>query len=305
MRRSRAVIASFVLALLAGQPLPATAQENLAAQLCSLFERLPHSSFEWIAVEGVSERAAMRVPVTVDGTECWFQLDTGLDWTVLYGDIAEERGWDAHQGFYHVPSVNIGSIELGPNWLRTRSDMEHTSILKGSIGLDLLVGYLVLIDYPGRRLTMMKHGQAPLWLLQHTTWTPAKLRDKKFFLYVGIAGQGVDDVFFDTGTSAFDVTVDFERWRALTGCSGPEEATSQWKVNSWGQEMTAVGAPAKGPLVIGSARIREPRVFYLKEQPDLFAGWPIQAQGLVGNAPFWHTVVIMDLGIMPRFGILQ
>ncbi|MFC1573332.1 hypothetical protein ACFL6M_07015, partial [Candidatus Eisenbacteria bacterium] len=136
-------------------------------------------------------------------------------------------------------------------------------------------------------------------------WARAELRDAKFFLDVTVDGKRLDGLFFDTGASAFDITVDFERWRELTGLEGPEDAPTKWVVNSWGNQVTMVGAPALGPLVIGSARIEEPRVYYMQEQPNLFSNWPFPANGLVGNAPFWDRVVILDLGLRPRFGMLR
>jgi hypothetical protein len=139
----------------------------------------------------------------------------------------------------------------------------------------------------------------------HATWTPAQLRDAKLFLNVVLAGESVEGIFFDTGASAFEITVDLGTWRSLTGCEGPEDAPIRWNVASWGNRVTVIGAPAKGPLVVGSARIDQPRVFYIEEQPSLFAGWPFPASGLVGSAPFWDRVVILDLGIRPRFGLLE
>jgi hypothetical protein len=261
--------------------------------------------FEWVEATGVSDRAAMHIPVNLDGTEGWFQLDTGLDVTLVYGDIPTVRRWETHDGMYHVPSFDIGNMHLGAAWLRSSADTGTQDKLIGSLGLDLLVGRLVLIDYPGRRLILMNHGDAPRWLLQRATWTPAELRDAKFFLHVIVGDHGMNGIFYDTGASAFDLTVDFETWVDLTGCAGPEDAATHWTVNSWGNKLTAVGSPALGPLVIGSVRIPDPQVFYLQEQPNLFKGWQFPAKGLVGNAPFWDRVVIMDLGLRPRFGLLQ
>jgi hypothetical protein len=283
----------------------ALSEPGSAERIESLLSHVPHSTFEWVAAEGVSPRAAMRVPVNLDGTGGWFQMDTGLDVTLVYGDLPIERGWETHDGMYHVPGFEIGNMDLGPTWLRSRPGTDGSGELIGSLGLDILIGYLVLIDYSGRRLALMKPGEAPLWLIQHTTWTPAKLRDAKFFITLILGEETLDDLFFDTGASAFDITVDFETWKALTGCAGPEAATTRWTVNSWGSPVTAVGATARGPLVIGSARISDPQVFYLEEQPRLFAEWPFQASGLVGNAPFWDRVVVMDLGIRPRFGLVE
>jgi hypothetical protein len=281
---------------------PAQSEIDLRLRLDTLFSEIPHATFEWAAAEGISERAAMRVPVLLDGTDVWFQLDTGLDVTLLYGDIAEQRGWDMYGGMCRVPRFAIGDVDLGPVWIHQRPDTEGSERLRGSIGLDLLIGHLVLIDYPSRRLTLMSAGQAPAWLWQRTNWGPAELRYAKLFVYVTIEGRTLDGVFFDTGSSAFDFTVDFDSWQELTGLAGPEDAPLRWEVNSWGERVTAVGAPAVGPLVAGGVWIPEPRIFYLRERPNMFTKWPFPATGLVGNAPFWDRVIILDLGLRPRFG---
>lgn len=299
------ITSGLLLLLLAHPPTRATAQEDLAPRLDSLFAGRPHAAFEWVQAEGVSDRAAMRIPVHLDGTEGWFQLDTGLDVTLVYGELPVERGWATNEGFHLAPSFDLGGIPLGPTWMLAREEMKSKGQMLGSIGLDLLVGQLVLIDYPGRRLALLRPGEAPLWLRQRTTWTPASLRDAKLFLTVVVGDRTLHGLFFDTGSSAFHVTVDLETWKELTGRAGPEEAAVRWKVSSWGKEILALGAPARGPLVIGSARIAEPQVFYLREQPNLFRQWPFPADGLVGSAPFWDRVVVLDLGIRPRFGLLQ
>jgi hypothetical protein len=304
MRCLKSVRTLILFTLLAACPAPAASDPDLPQRLDSLFEGSAHATFEWASVKDVSDRAAILVPVNLDGTVGTFQLDTGLDVTVVYGDIPADRGWETHDGMYHVPSFEIGGIDLGPMWLRSREESGRGEAI-GSLGLDLLVGYWVLIDYPGRRLALMRPGEAPLWLWQRATWTPAELRDAKFFPYVILGGKGVGDLFFDTGSSAFDIVVDFDDWIDLTGHAGPDAAPVQRIVSSWGKRVTAVGAPATGPLIIGSARIVSPQVFYLKEQPNLFANWPFPAKGLVGNAPFWDRVLIMDLGLRPRFGLLQ
>ena len=117
--------------------------------------------------------------------------------------------------------------------------------------------------------------------------------------------EGISDVIFDTGSSAFDIIVDRDDWIELTGIDKLDTAPIQRIVNSWGAKVTAIGAPARGPLTIGSAHIANPRVFFLKEQPNLLSSWPFPARALVGNAPFWNRIVIMDLGIRPRFGLLE
>ncbi|MBU1702645.1 MAG: hypothetical protein KJ970_00115 [Candidatus Eisenbacteria bacterium] len=305
MRRSRYLQCLLVCALFLPRPVEAEPPPDLRSQLDSLFGQTPSSPIEWVAKEGVSDRAAMKVPVKLDGDTCRFQVDTGLDVTLLYGNIPAKRGWETCDGMVHVPRMEIGGMDLGPVWVRTREDHGDPDKLGGSIGLDLLAGQLVIIDFPGNRIILMKHGQAPVWLWQRTTWTPAELRDAKLFLNITLNGKGLDGLLFDTGSSAFGLIVDFDRWKTLTECAGPEQAETEWIVGSWGRAMTILGAPALGALVIGSARIEDPNVFYIKEQPDLFSNWPFPANGLIGNALFFDRVVVLDLGIRPRFGLVQ
>lgn len=300
------VVRLSLLLSVVGAPLATAAPEpDPAGPLDPLLETLPHAMFEWSAVEGVSDRAAMRVPVDLDGTKGWLQLDTGLDVTLVYGSLARDRGWEEVDGRYRIPDVALGPVPLGPLWVFPREEHGGGDDRLGSLGLDVLAGHLVVIDYPGRRFALREPGAAPAWLLRRTTWTPAELRDAKLFLTVTLGGSTVSGLVFDTGSSAFDVIVDFDEWQTITGCTGSGDASVVRKVSSWGSRVTAVGCPGREPLVIGSVRIPEAVVYYLEEQPRLFEGWPFPATGLVGNAPFLDRVVVLDLGLRPRFGIVE
>jgi len=160
MSSSTTIQLSVLFTLLSVHLAQATSGPDLVEPLDSLFKSLPHTAFEWVEAKGVSDRAAMRVPVNLDGTRGWFQLDTGLDVTLLYGDNPAERGWEVHDGMRHVLNFEIGGIHLGPTWLHSSTDTGKKGGLIGSLGLDLLVEYFLLIDYPGRRLALMKPGEA-------------------------------------------------------------------------------------------------------------------------------------------------
>ena len=274
-------------------------------QLEEFLEALPHATFEWQEAEGVSDRGSIRVPVTLDGEEGWLQLDTGVEVTLLYGEVPIERGWEEHDGMYRVPSVEIGEMELGPMWFRSRPDIPASNGLLGTLGLDALAGGMVFIDYPGRRLALTTYGAMPEWLLKRTSWAPATVRDCKFFPHVNLGGKTATDLFFDTGSSAYIMIVDRDVWIELTGCLDPKDAAIRQTAWSWGSSVTAVGEPAQGTLVIGSLRIPSPDVFFIEERPEFFAQWPFPTRGLIGNAALWDHVVVLDLGVRPGLGIVR
>jgi hypothetical protein len=173
------------------------------------------------------------------------------------------------------------------------------------LGLDALIGCVVVVDYPGQRIALLEPGATPGWLLERTSWTNAGLRHGKLFLEVELAGERVTDLFFDTGSSALDIVMDLAGWTESTGCTGPDDAATVWTVNSWGSDVTVLGCPARGPLVVGTIRVDSPNVCCLLERPTLFSGWPFPTSGLVGSAPFWDDVVVIDLGVKPRFGVVR
>lgn len=304
------VILPVVMAFLAvmptvGAPQAVRPESDPSDRLDAFLDQTPHALFEWVRAEGFSDRVAINVPVRIDGAEGVLQLDTGLDVTLLEGSLPADKDWEYGAGLYRCPRFEVGSMDLGPRWLLNMDDSEVLGPRFGSLGLDVMVGHLVVIDFPGQRFAIIEHGAAPGWLLEQTSWAEAELRDAKFFLHVDLGGERVDDLFFDTGSSALDIVVDFEDWVRLTGCSGPEEASSTRTGKRWGSDVGIIGASARGPLAVGMVKIDRPTVYYLAEQPSLFGDWPFPARGLIGSAPFWDCVVVMDLGIRQRFGVIK
>lgn len=111
--------------------------------------------------------------------------------------------------------------------------------------------------------------------------------------FVRVGGEGED--------ARSSLLVAFE----LTGRTGTEPDNVRSEGTSWGQMFTGIGAPALGALEVGDVRLENPTVWYRPEQPNFVGAWPIYAQGLMGNAPFWDEVVVLDLGIWNSFGVLR
>jgi hypothetical protein len=268
-----------------------------------LLEGLPCTPFEWIARDGFSPRAALRVPVELEDETYWFQLDTGSEGTVLYGDsLLQARGWEeVERSFVRVRDVKFGGAHLPAARLFIRREHATDGQTVGTLGLDVLVGHLVVLDFPGRRFCALPRVDVPWALRRDLELAPAVIRDGKFFVTTRVGDHVLKHIFYDTGASAFPLTVDHAVWARLTGGDGAQNRR-EVRVPSWGQEVALVGARAGSGMEVGGARLGAPEVFYLADQPDAFSLWPYAVTGLMGNEAFIDGTVILDLGAEPGFG---
>ncbi len=270
-----------------------------------IIDRLQCSRFEWAAVKGVSDKYAIVVPITISARRYKFQLDTGAHATIIYGTEAARWGWSTGQSSVIVRAVEVGGTVIPEAELRVM-EKRVSGTTAGTLGLGLLSGRTVVLDYPGKRLCLMRNVEAPAELLSRVSWVTAEIQRGKFFVKAKLNGQELDNIFFDTGASAFPLIVDFESWKSLTTRIGDTATTTtKLTVSAWGEQVTHIGAPALGPLEVGSIKMARPIVYYRESQPDFFKKLLSPAAGLMGNAPFWDEVVVMDLSARPAFGILR
>jgi hypothetical protein len=253
---------------------------------------------EWVPIEGLSDRAALRVPVVMEGQSYWFQLDTGADVTILYDTLPKEKGWQKADPDYVVPGVEAGGMALGSVLMMPYPQIEADEVVQGTLGLDVFIGKLAILDYPGQRFCLLSPGSAPPDLWSQTAWSPAVVRDSKLFLAVNLNDEPVEGVF-DTGGGPLPLIVDYEPWQRMTGLVDSTEATERLTGGSaWGRDITLLGAPAPGALAVGSVRLEHPMIYFEDTAP--FSSWAFPAQGLLGNELFWNRVVLLDLGLLLR-----
>lgn len=271
----------------------------------SLLGALPCSPFEWMPQEGVGDEGSIRIPVELNGRVYQFRLDTGSDATLLYGDEAEQRGWPKPgPSSVRVERVKLGGVDLGPARLTTNPQLRPGAVA-GTIGLDLLMNHLVVIDYPAKRFCMVPRVAVPPEINDRVEWVAAELRNGKLFVPIRLGGQTLEGVYFDTGASGLPLSVDQALWRTLTGREGERDATSRLSVAASGPATRYVGAPARGPLEVGGVRVEAPLVYFRGAEPEHFRGWSFPATGSLGNAPFRDGIVLLSLGAWPAFGILK
>ena len=262
-------------------------------------------SFKWLSDGKGLTKAAISIPVQINGKSVPLQLDTGADATILYGDAADRAGWGKPgQTKFRAATFSIGSTAIDRPFVYINSDMQADAELIGTLGLTELIGRVAVIDYPQQRFCLFAEADLPAPLAS-ATYVRGDLRHTKFFVPVSVDAFQSDAVVFDTGSSQLPLNVDLPIWKKLTGRSQAKDATRSIASSSWGKPVTFSGAPAAGPLMLGELNLGRPTVFTNAELPTAFADWPFHSEGVLGNALLWDGLVILDMTARVRFGYIR
>jgi hypothetical protein len=258
------------------------------------------SRFEWN-----SEKSVMRVPLSLNRKQYWYQLDTGADEVIAYGNRPHE-GWsptEGAEGEMRIPRAQFAGMSFPAILAYPRKTISDEN-LQGTVGLDLLVGRTFIIDFPKKRICLIERADLPDSLIRDTDWSDAEIRHGKLFINMTLNGKKLDEILYDSGSSPTTLDLDLNLWKEFTGKAGTNEATTHSKGQSWGQEIESIGAPATGDLIIGHHIYRTPSLTTIPARPDSYRT-NFRAQGSLGNALFTDSIVILDLGAHPRFGIID
>jgi hypothetical protein len=282
------------------QPPPGEGKKPQTQHMPDQFAGLSCSRFEWNA-----EKSVMRVPLSLNGKHDWYQLDTGADVVIAYGNRPHE-GWsptEGAQGEMRIPRAQFAGMSFAAILaypMKTISDEN----LQGTVGLDLLVGRTFIIDFPKKRICLIERADLPDSLIRAADWSDAEIRHGKLFINMTLNGKKLDEILYDTGSSPTTLDLDLNLWKEFTGRAGTSEATTHSQGQSWGHEIESIGAPAIGDLTIGHHIYRTPLLTTIPARPDSYRT-NYRAQGSLGNALFTDSIVILDLGAHPRFGIID
>lgn len=263
-------------------------------------EHLPCSSFSWNA-----DRNVVRVPISLAGQPYLYQLDTGADVVIPYG-TKDHPGWVAKHEGVRIPDVAFAGFTfpsvVGYRFTQFPDPVNPATDLGGSVGLDLLVGNTFVIDFPQQRVCLFRKADLPDALDRAASWTPAEVRHGKLFVPLHVNGRLLPGIFYDTGSSPTTLDVDLALWRQLTNRT-VAQATSHGSGLSWGKARTGISAAATGSLTLGTLTLPHPEVGTQPTKPHFYQDQD-QAQGLLGNEPFLHSIVILDLGSHAQFGLV-
>jgi hypothetical protein len=285
------------LAALAAALAPATTLETASASLSG-----PScTGFRWVASDS-GARGAITVPVALDGRALWMQLDTGADVTSLYGP--PPAGTPGGAETFRATTLTIAGTTLDRPTLHANRDMTPDAQSQGTLGLSALLGRVVVIDYPAQRFCLFAAADVPAPIAAAPA-VRAMLRNAKFHVPVTIGTFDSDTIVFDTGSSELPLNVDLALWRRLTGRATTSGAPASYRASAWGKPLVIPGAPSTAPLRVGATDLGRVTVFTNPLAPAGFADWPVKTDGVLGNAPVWDGIVVMDLTARMRFAIIR
>lgn len=279
------------------------------------------TSFRWrgsMMGPRVVERSVLQVPVRLPNApdSLFLQLDTGSDQSMFYEIPYRELRPGLPESlprFVFEPAV-VGTETLDRDtiWVRPKSGRPIASTRArtiGTLGADVLRRRVLVIDFAAERFALLAPGvPVPADLERRAGWAPLNYRNGKPFVRVRVAGTDRDDLFFDSGSSAFPLVVRRELWPEWTGRQRTDEANEVWLAMSWGREVPLIGAPLRGALSIAGVEFRTPTTFVHGDTtgiPGFFDTSHYPVAGYFGNALLGDSLtVIVDIP-HNRFGLAR
>jgi len=264
----------------------------------------------------VVEKAAVLVPIEIKGSKAklYAQLDTGADLSSFYGPALRAHGIAIDS--VRQPELHFRWCDLDGDYVALESpayvrwDMGSTADpesdnpsahIVGTIGLDMVVGRILVLDFPNARFAVLDDTMQVESLIDSPVhYSNALQQYHKFYVNVVLGEDTLVGVRYDSGSSSAMLILPLEIWQRATGLTGDEETVARDSVVSWGKYVHILTAPALGDLSLGPVSVANPAVTYV-DWPD-----PTLANTmLMGNAPFADSFIVIVDCMRDKFGVAE
>ena len=266
--------------------------------------------FTWVdtATPGLaSKKAALLLPVELDGNACAMQLDTGAGSSVLYRHSLPP-GYAVQDAHLVVDRFSVGDLQARHRFRLMYDDAPaqraHACLgqpgtsVAGTLANDVFAAGRLVLDLHNARFRFTP--SAPPAAGQEDTGTPFTLMR---------AGDGLGEVpaidavladgrhvplLFDTGSAAAELGVFREAdWLALVGPAGARDAVISTPM-AWGRPLHCRSAPIEHAVQVGPIKldVHTRALFCVGEHGQMFD--KLGQFGLVGLAPFAGRVITLD-----------
>ncbi|OFA04842.1 hypothetical protein [Duganella sp. HH101] len=216
------------------------------------------SRFDWAQAEVVpgagKVKAAINVPIKVNGVDCRAQLDTGAPGKVIWHRQADAT----------LPGVDT-VVELAGRSLTVKASAPQLAALEGgkctddviaSIGNAYFEDGTLTLDLKGSRLAFTTAaslaGERAAQPFNYAQWSGGD--GGHIVVEIGMPNGKLAYAMLDTGAASFGISAMSEAaWSELTGGIPLQGSAtvSVYKVNSWGKQIPCYETAAPGQISIG------------------------------------------------------
>ena len=287
--------------------------QHISGPVVVPFEWAPHK-----AGDITLPHAAMIVPVTIGGCKRFrMQLDLGATTSVLYrpkmDNLGErcamppmiDRGGERYA--LNMDIVIGDAIIYAPEILQRRTNGQpidwanpEKPELIGTLGADLIDGKLLVIDYPAKKIIIA--DALPGEYSPPAQWGTFTFEDRRVFMNARIDGRDTR-LWFDTGTSAFELITNSGTWEALAASGATPQTLT---MNSWGRPMTLQRVRSDKEIEVVGVKLPVGHVTRVEGASFMqnLLGRVINMGGMTGNALFVEKVLVLDVK-QGKVGIAQ
>jgi hypothetical protein len=263
--------------------------------------------------------AAMLLPISLKGcTETYYmQFDLGSPTSLFYKNKLDAINKRYHNLAFQQQDgkselinfqFTLGSTLVNAKKIAARqferseidwSDTTTRQII-GTIGTDFFENKVLVIDYKKNYLFIS--DKLPETLPTDTRLADFKFESRRVLLPAVINGKDVD-IFFDSGTSAFELMTDKKTWEHLAKKGA---VVNRYPVRSWNNQLTVNTASTDYSIKFHSFEIPLQHVTYVEGTSFLqrmlmkLGG----VGGLTGNKLFINKIILLDTK-NKKFGIFD
>jgi hypothetical protein len=277
--------------------------------------------FEWSphkAGDITLPHAAMIVPVTIGGCKRFrMQFDLGATSSVLYRPKMDNLGERCAvppmierdgQRYALNMDIVIGDATIYAPEIKQRmtngkpidwANPDKPELI-GTLGADLIDKKVLVIDYPAKKIIIT--DALPSEYSQPAQWGTFTFEDRRVFLNARIDGRDTR-LWFDTGTSAFELITNSGTWEAL---AAPGATPQVLTMNSWGRPMNLQRVTSDKQIEVAGVSLPVGHVTRVEGSSFMqnVLGRVINMGGMTGNALFVEKVVVLDVK-QGKVGIAQ
>ncbi|MFT3824068.1 MAG: hypothetical protein QM731_09110 [Chitinophagaceae bacterium] len=254
--------------------------------------------------------SAILLPVSLPGCKDRFymQFDLGSPYSFFYSRPLEairraypktaiDTGAKTYNGIFSLGKMKIIATGM-PVQLFGDSVLDHSKdhrTIIGTIGSDIINNKVVMINYPEQALVLADTVAPALasvnfMYMQGRVLLPATIKNKQTLLY------------FDTGSSAFELLIDRATWQQLAAANA---TPVRYPVQSWNNTMYANTIATNDSISIAASQLPLHQVSYMEgaSTAQINQMMKMGIGGMTGNKLFIRHTLVLDTR-NKKFGII-